>query len=69
MAFVEMKSDDTFENRQRAIANEEYEESVRSGHKIPIRTIERRNGLKKNALVYYRANFISRKKLLQSELV
>ncbi len=57
-----MKSDDTFENKQRAIANEEYEESIRDGHKIPILTIERRNGLRKNSLVYYRANFISRKK-------
>lgn len=60
-----MKSDDTFENRQRAIANEEHEESKRrrrSDHLNTIAIIEKRNGLKKNALVYYRANFISRKK-------
>lgn len=57
-----MKSDDTFENKQRAIANEEYEDLKSEGRKIPIHIIERRNGLKKNALVYYRANFICRKK-------
>lgn len=60
-----MKSDDTFENKQRAIANDEYEESRRRSridHRNTIAMIEKRHGLKKNALVYYRANFISRNK-------
>lgn len=62
-----MKSDDTFENLQCAIAYEEYleekEKAVRSGRATTITyaIIEKRNGLRKNQLKNYYANQICRK--------
>jgi len=63
-----LKSDDTFENRQCAIAYEEYLEekklAVACGRSTTITyaIIERRNGLKKDQLKNYFANQISRKR-------
>lgn len=66
-----MKSDDTFENKQCAIAYEEYLEekarAIREGRATTITygIIEKRNGLKRNQLVWYYANHISRKKKVE----
>ena len=66
-----MKSDDTFENKQCAIAYEDYLEEkadaqrLGNPHSITIAIIERRNGLQKNKLRYYMANHVSRKKTVR----
>lgn len=68
-----MKSDDTFDNQQCAIAYEEYleekERAVREGRATTITygVIEKRNGLRKDQLKNYFANHICRnKKVAQS---
>lgn len=69
-----MKPDDTFENRQRGIASEEYDEEKEIArqngmpHTVTIRMIEIRHGFKKDELTNYRANHISRKRKSRNDL-